>query len=97
VSALPNEPAPDFPTGLRLATERGADYGHPSINFRFIARLWAIIDDADWLTPEEDVALRMLAVKFARLIQTPAHNDSIEDLAGYCATMQMLAGLEPSV
>jgi hypothetical protein len=97
VSALPNQPTPNLPIGLKLATERGADYGHPAINFRFIAQLWEIVDQADWLTPEQAVGMKMLAVKFARLLQTPEHNDSIEDLAGYCATLQMLAGIEPSV
>ncbi len=97
LSALPNQPTPDFPTGLRLATERGADYGHPRDNFGRIWRLWQPILEAPNLLPEQRVGLMMIAVKLARLIETPDHPDSIDDIVGYAATLQMLAGLEPSV
>ncbi len=97
LSALPNQPTSDIPTGLRLATERGVRYGHPSENFARIAALWKPILAADNLTPEQTVALCMIAVKLARLIETPDDPDSIDDIVGYAATLQMLAGLEPSV
>jgi hypothetical protein len=97
VSALPNQPTSDFPTGLRLATERGARYGHPTDNFARIWHLWQPILDAPNLESEQRVGLMMIALKLARLIQTPDDQDSIDDIVGYAATLQMLAGLEPSV
>jgi hypothetical protein len=97
VSALPNQPAPNVPTGLRLATERGARYGHPTDNFARIWQLWQPIIDAPNLRSEQRVGLMMIAVKLARLIQTPDDQDSADDIVGYVATLQMLAGLEPSV
>jgi hypothetical protein len=97
VSALPNQPTPNLPIGLRLATERGARYGTPSDNFARIWHLWQPILDAPNLESEQRVGLMMIALKLARLIQTPDDQDSIDDIVGYAATLQMLAGIHPTV
>lgn len=81
--------------GAHLTAVRGARYGHPAENFARIARLWGPILGVD-VSPQQ-VGLAMIAVKLARLIETPDDEDSIRDLAGYAATLDMLAGREPSV
>lgn len=83
------------PTGARLTAIRGERYGHPAENFLRIARLWEPILGVP-ITPTQ-VGLAMIAVKLARLIETPDDEDTLQDLAGYAATLQMLAGREPSV
>ena len=83
--------------GAHLTAVRGERYGSPSDNF---GRIWYLIQPvlaAEHLTGEEKVGLIMLCVKLARLIQTPHDEDGLRDLAGYAATMQILAGREPSV
>jgi hypothetical protein len=46
-----------------------------------IARLWSVLLDTE-VTPEQ-VALCMIAVKQARLMETPDHDDSWQDILGY--------------
>ena len=88
---------PDYPipTGARLTAIRGERYSHPSVNFARIATIWGPIFGIE-ITPTQ-VGLAMIGVKLARLIETPDDEDSLQDLAGYAATLQMLAGREPSV
>lgn len=81
--------------GAHLTAIRGERYGHPSENFARIAALWGPILRVD-VSPQQ-VGLAMIAVKLARLIETPDDEDSIHDLAGYAATLDMLAGRDPSV
>jgi hypothetical protein len=83
--------------GAHLTAVRGERYGSPDENFGRIWHLWQPILDAPNLTGEQRVGLCMLAVKLARLIQTPDDEDGLIDLAGYAATMQILAGREPTV
>jgi hypothetical protein len=83
--------------GAHLTAVRGERYGSPVDNFGRIWHLWQPILEAEHLTGEERVGLMMLAVKLARLIQTPDDEDGLIDLAGYAATMQILAGREPTV
>lgn len=89
------QPDDPVPTGARLTAIRGERYGHPSTNFARIADLWGPILNVD-VSPQQ-VGLCLIALKLARLIQTPDDEDSIHDLAGYAATLEMLAGREPSV
>jgi len=63
-------------------------YDHPLDNFRRIAGLWSVILGIP--VTEEQHVLCMLAVKIARLMNTPDHRDSIVDLAGYAATLELL-------
>ena len=62
-------------------------YGPPHDTYRRIAAMRAIIDEC----PDEQIReiLAMVAIKIARLIQTPKHLDSWIDIAGYsrCGVM----------
>lgn len=84
-------------TGANLTMIRGEAYGPPSENFARIWELWGPILDSPNLTGPQKVALCMIQVKVGRLCQTPDHEDSIADLAGYAATLDLLSGREPSV
>ena len=71
--------------------ERGKAYGSPTMNHQRIADIWnAIIKeklkDATTLTAAE-VAMMMVGLKLARLIETPNHVDSHQDIAGYAAVI----------
>ena len=61
--------------------ERGENYGSIVDNHTRIAKLWSVLLDID-VTPEQ-VALCMIAVKQARLMETPNHTDSVQDILGY--------------
>ena len=63
--------------------DRGKTYGTPRENHERIARIWSAILGFN-VTPEE-VVLCMIGVKQARLIETPGHEDSVVDIAGYAA------------
>ena len=55
--------------------DRGEDYGSIVDNHTRISRLWSVLLDTD-VTPEQ-VALCMIAVKQARLMETPDHTDCL--------------------
>lgn len=95
MSTLPLQSGDSVPTGARLTAIRGKRYGHPSTNFARIASLWEPIVGVPMSV--QQVGLCLVALKLARLIETPDDEDSIHDLAGYAATLEMLAGREPSV
>lgn len=71
-----------------IVGDRQRDYGTPSENFKRIADLWNV--QLAHLLGEgkkfqaHDVALAMVQLKLARLIQTPTE-DSFKDAAGYIA------------
>jgi hypothetical protein len=62
---------------------RADAYGTPEKNFGNVARLWEPIFGVD-VTPVQ-VALALSQLKVARLIQSPDHEDSWIDAAGYIA------------
>lgn len=64
---------------------RGQHYGKVLENHNRIAKIWSLILGSD--ITEEQVALMMVGLKVARLIETPDHQDSILDIAGYAAVM----------
>ncbi len=70
-----------------VTQERNEAYAHPSVNFDRIVRLKAVV--ADCPDPLVRHALEMIAVKMARLIETPDHLDSWIDVAGYARTAVM--------
>lgn len=78
---------------------RRADYGHPIMDFSRTAGmlngLWRDKLKAD-LTPL-DVALAMICVKLSRLQSTPGHADSVDDIAGYTRTYEMVRDYEEGV
>ena len=63
--------------------DRDKDYGTPLTNHQRIADFWSVILGIK-ITPAQ-VALCMVAVKLARLVQTPNHMDSFIDGAAYMA------------
>ena len=62
--------------------ERGLDYGHPAVNIRRIADLWASYFGRE-IDPL-DVCLCMALVKISRIVETP-NRDSFVDLVSYAA------------
>lgn len=68
---------------ISAVEERGESYGSVRENHLRIARLWSVVLGQD-VTPEQ-VALCMTCLKVARLIETPDHEDSWIDIAGYGA------------
>jgi len=84
--------------------DREEHYGNPQQNFERIAALWNVIlagklykDTHSQLLnfscqiSAADVAMMMIGIKLARLIETPDHQDSAVDLAGYAALLQEIA------
>lgn len=67
--------------------DRQEAYGHPFHDFSRTAQLWSAILGQD-VSPEQ-VALCMVAVKISRLCNS-YKRDSIVDMAGYAATLQMV-------
>lgn len=66
---------------------RQSDYGHPLDNHLRIADFWTV-RLRDKLKPGEQIeaheaAAMMRLLKEARLMHTPGHEDSLDDLAGY--------------
>ena len=66
---------------LAPLNERGADYGDMRVNLDRIARQWSVTLETDVTAAQ--VALCMVQLKAARLVQTPDHQDTIRDLIGY--------------
>jgi len=71
-----------------VTQERGTIYGHPLAVFGRISFFKRAIADC----PDDEIrhALEMIAVKIARLIETPEHLDSAVDIAGYARTICMI-------
>jgi hypothetical protein len=69
---------------LRLtSTDRQKNYGAPLINHQRIADIWTVLLGVP-ISPSQ-VALCMVGVKLARLVETPDHEDSFIDLCAYGA------------
>lgn len=68
--------------------ERQDDYGHPIEDFSRTAKMWSAIFGIDvepWQIP-----MAMICVKLSRLSNDPTKRDSVTDIAGYAATLQMV-------
>ena len=61
---------------------RAEAYGPPEINWARTSRIAIALTELDCLTPEVCVKVAM-AMKFARLLQTPDHHDTLVDIPGY--------------
>ena len=73
--------------------DRSRDYGHPRANHERIAGMWTIqlgkkLKPGERIEPDE-VALMMIALKLARLINSPKR-DSVVDIAGYAKCWEMI-------
>lgn len=66
-----------------IAKDRAKIYGDALTNHKRIASLWSVLLEKD-ISPQ-DVYKCMIAVKLARLIETPNHLDSVTDIIGYSA------------
>ena len=67
-----------------VVKDRGESYGSILDNHTRISRLWSVLLKIE-ITPEQ-VALCMIALKQARLMETPDHTDSWQDIIGYVMT-----------
>lgn len=71
---------------MQTIRERGDIYGAAVVNMRRIATMWEVI--LGFPVMPQDVAACMIAVKLARLANTPNHKDSVLDIAGYAAVLR---------
>ena len=72
--------------------QRADDYGDAQSNFQRMADLVnPIIRKADGNLTATDMALVMIQVKIARLQESPDHEDSWVDIAGYAALGAQIA------
>jgi hypothetical protein len=70
----------------KTVRERGKVYGSMHTNMLRTAQMWSAILGYT-ITPAQ-VAMCMIALKMARLTQTPDHEDSVVDIAGYAAVLR---------
>ena len=74
---------------LEIVKEKRSVYGDPTPNHKRIAALWSAFLETRESGEEKvgvlpgEVALMMILLKIARLMETPDHEDSIIDIAGY--------------
>lgn len=68
--------------------DREQTYGEPSRNLDTIAELWSTYLDQG--ITAQDVCNMMILLKVARLKNTPDHEDSIIDIAGYAALKERI-------
>lgn len=80
-----SEPAP---IEEKLVVERGQHYGHPLDNFTDIDAANAVLDKCPDVAVRH--ALKMIWLKVTRLVETPNHQDSIDDIKGYAETINMI-------
>ena len=83
-----NERARILSTAKKLINGDRADaYGEPKENFGRIAALWNAQLGKKLSEPltAEDVAYALVQLKMSRLANTPGHEDSLVDVAGYIA------------
>ena len=73
--------------------DREAVYAHPSEDYARVARLWSAFLGVE-IRPDQ-AAICMALVKVARLAHTPAHRDSLVDLAGYAEVAARIQGIDP--
>ena len=85
--ALPIEEA------LDAVKERGSTYGDAFVNHERIAAFWRVILEKPNIKPEQ-VAQCMVAVKLARLVETPGHYDSYVDICGYAGVANACAATQ---
>jgi hypothetical protein len=78
----------DEQNAAKLNADRGKVYGDPKVHFSRSARIKAVI--AECKHPEARHAMEMIADKMARIIETPDHLDSWQDIAGYARTGVMV-------
>jgi len=86
--AITTEAAAITTNTQELVAEKGKVYGHPLDNFRDAQWGSAVIDKCN--DDEVRFALNMIWLKVCRLVHTPDHKDTIDDIAGYAETIHMI-------
>ncbi|QKO02991.1 phosphofructokinase [Gordonia phage TZGordon] len=74
--------------------DRNKNYGDAKTNHQRIADMWSVILGKP--VEAHEVAACMVALKLARLIETPDHLDSWVDMAGYAAIGGEIATEKPA-
>lgn len=76
----------------QITADRQPIYGHPALNFQRCADVWNGLLGNKLLIPitAEEVAILMNGVKLVRLIETPTHIDSIDDVDGYSQCLRQI-------
>lgn len=69
---------------------RNAAYGPPHLDMGRTGKMIGALLGIDPVSPDK-VAMIMIAVKLSRLCNTPFHEDSLIDIAGYAGTIEMMA------
>jgi len=72
--------------------ERLERYGPPAENFKRISEIASAMTGKE--ITSEDAVLVLMAVKLARLRQSPDHRDSIVDVAGYAWCLAEVVGVD---
>ena len=68
--------------------DRQQEYGPAGENFQNVADMWSVVLKTE--VTKEQVALCMMQVKIARLMNTPDHFDSWMDIAGYAGCKEKM-------
>ena len=84
---MPDRPGPIARAAPLVHGDRQGEYGHPADDFARTAGMWRAL--FGWDVRPEDVCLAMIAVKLSRLRQSPHHEDSATDIAGYIEAYEM--------
>ena len=78
-----------------IIRERNLNYGSPYSNHVAVAQLWSVLLQKD-VSPNE-VVMCMVALKLARLIHEPTHDDSWADIIGYGGIGRGISDMEKEV
>ena len=70
-----------------VTTKRNDDYGHPSLHFNKIAKVWSDLKGINFTA--SDVAKFMIVIKLCREENKPK-KDNRTDIAGYALTLDMV-------
>ena len=66
--------------------QRGAVYGSARDNMQRTAAMWSPVLGIE--VTRHQVAICLMLLKIARLVETPDHADSVIDIAGYAAVLR---------
>lgn len=79
---------------LLTVESRGKDYGTPYARYASLARLWSTLLGVH--VTAEQVVRCLIALKLDRLSETPDHEDSILDIAGYAWVLDEVRKAAPT-
>lgn len=68
--------------------QRAKDYGDARENHERIANLWSYFKKVEF--SPEDVAVMMILLKIARLMENGYHHDTMVDIAGYAGVLEKM-------